>query len=247
VLSHHRFDNANSKSADKGKKKRKRKKLKNNHLTSMLNYHLHSLKESGHITTKCRYKDKPKEELVINKTKQKEEASHQQQQQQPATNTTQPSSATNSAGLAGVHIRLQLYKAIGMKDFILLDNQATASIFCNKDLVDKVYKSDEPMILKTNWGDLVTDMKATVKDFGEVQFNPNAVTNIFSMAEMENKYKISYKSGEFIVHLPHSDAIFKKDVHGLYMFKPPQLNYSSKEFSAHQHGKSGTPVHRPSN
>jgi hypothetical protein len=57
------------------------------------------------------------------------------------------------------------------------------------------------MILKTNGGDLVTNLKADVVDFGEVWYNPNSVTNIFSMAEMESKYKITYNPGEFIVHL----------------------------------------------
>ena len=80
------------------------------------------------------------------------------------------------------------------------------------------------MILKTNGGDLVTDMKAMIKDFGEGWFNPKAVSNIFSMAEMQDKNKISYAQGKFTVHLPHVEAVFIRDERELYKFKPPQNN-----------------------
>jgi hypothetical protein len=36
------------------------------------------------------------------------------------------------------------------------------------------------MNLKTNGGDFVTEMKTKIKDFGEVWFNPNAITNILA-------------------------------------------------------------------
>jgi hypothetical protein len=103
---------------------------------------------------------------------------------------------------------MQFYQAGGMKDVTLLDNQSTARIFCNKDLAENIYKVDEPIILKTNGGDLITNMKASVKDFGEAWFNPDSVTNIFSMAEIESKYTITYNPGELIVHLPHATATF---------------------------------------
>jgi hypothetical protein len=156
---------------------------------------------------------------VVNKVKQEE--LHLQQQ----TSETQ-SSVT---GWAGVHIHMQFYQAGRMKDVILLDNQSTASIFCNKDLVENIYQVDEPMILKTNGGGLITNMKALVKDFGEAWFNPDSVTNIFSMAEMESKYTITYNPGEFIVNLPHLNATFSRNELGLYTFTPSQFGTSSNK------------------
>jgi hypothetical protein len=240
VLSNHRFDNANNRAtSDKGKKDKEEKDGKETtpeeapELSfAQLEGKCYCCGKGGHMSNNCRYKNKPKPEWVINKMKQ--EVSHVNANEttttsNAATTTTSTQAATpttpaTTTGWAGVHIHVQFYQAGVMKNVILLDNQSTASIFCNKDLVDDIYKVDEMMILKTNGGDLITDHKAMVKDFGEVWFNPNAVTNIFSMAEMENKYKISYNTGEFIVHLPHTNAIFKRDSSGLYSFKPPNTS-----------------------
>jgi hypothetical protein len=59
--------------------------------------------------------------------------------------------------------------------------------------------------LSTNGGELHTNLRATVKGFGEVWFHPKAITNIFSFAEMEDRHPITYDSRSehaFIVHLP---------------------------------------------
>jgi hypothetical protein len=37
------------------------------------------------------------------------------------------------------------------------------------------------------------------------------------MAELKDKSKISYDTRKFTVHLPHTDATFIKDIHGLYI------------------------------
>jgi hypothetical protein len=61
----------------------------------------------------------------------------------------------STTGWAGVHIHMQFYQADEMRDVILLDNQSTVSIFCNKDLVENIHQVDEPMVLKTNGGVLL--------------------------------------------------------------------------------------------
>jgi hypothetical protein len=205
------------------------------------------------MSNNCRFKSKPKAEWVINKMKQEE--SHMQKQSSDAptdtnlksTNTGKSTTSTLTDGWAGVHIHSQFYQSGEMRDAILLDNQSTASIFCNKELVYDIHTVAEPMILKTNGGDLITNMKATVKDFGEVWYNPHSVTNIFSMAEMEGKYNITYTPGAFTVHLPHTDAVFKRNDRGLYTFKPPKLQQASKQesmleqFNALQQGFNNPP------
>jgi hypothetical protein len=98
----------------------------------------------------------------------------------------------------------QFYQSINMKSIILLDNQSTVSLFCNKNLAEKIRKVDEHLELATKGGQLRTNLKATVSGNGEVWFHPNAITNIFSFAEMEDKHHVTYNSKSeqaFIVHL----------------------------------------------
>ena len=80
------------------------------------------------------------------------------------------------------------------------------------------------MQLKTNGGTLVTTQKADLPQWGEVWYNENAITNIFSYAEMADKYRITYdseKEDAFVVHLPDKPVRFERIGINLYVFKPP--------------------------
>jgi hypothetical protein len=80
------------------------------------------------------------------------------------------------------------------------------------------------MHLATNGGSMVTNMKADYPQWGEVWFNEKAITNIFSYAEMADRYRITYYDSEkedaFIVHLPDKTVRFKRIGINLYVFKP---------------------------
>jgi hypothetical protein len=55
------------------------------------------------------------------------------------------------------------------------------------------------------------NMKADVPGWGEVWFNPTAMTNIFSYAQMVDCHPITYdstKEDAFIVHLLHKQVKF---------------------------------------
>jgi hypothetical protein len=113
---------------------------------------------------------------------------------------------------------------IKLKNIILLDNQSTVSLFCNKNYVEKVWEVKEQLELATNGGTLKTNKKAFVKGFGDEWFHSGAIINIFSFAEMEDRNPITYKSKKehaFIVHLPDKDVIFVRSPNGLYYFNPP--------------------------
>ena len=68
-------------------------------------------------------------------------------------------------------------------------------------------------------------MKADVPGWGEVWFDPNCMTNIFSYAHMADRYPITYdnrKEDAFIVHLPHKSVKFTRE-NGLYLYRPPYI------------------------
>ena len=74
-------------------------------------------------------------------------------------------------------------------------------------------------------------MRATVPGYGEVWYDPNAITNIFSLAEMEKKYCITYNSCKekaFVVDLPDKKLKFMQSSNGLFIYKP---NYKTNNKS----------------
>ncbi|KAL7577185.1 hypothetical protein ACA910_003520 [Epithemia clementina (nom. ined.)] len=198
--------------------------------------------KAGHKSPDCRYKDKAKEEWAINIAKR--EQSHNQsgppsqinEQQQISAQQSQAGSLTTTTenkatqGWAGVHNNM--YQSMNMKDWILLDNQSTVSIFCNEQLVHDIHKVNETMDLSTNAGTIKVRHRATVPGFGLVWFYNRAITNIFSFAEMEDRYRITYENHKntkaFVVHLAESQAIFRRSENGLYYFKP---KYNTREIN----------------
>lgn len=237
VLSNHRFDIASN--MGKGKSDRSQKENEKELSTqkeeapemsfAMLEGKCYCCGKPNHKSPECRMKDKiPKEEWAINKAKSKEQ-SHATVSQIPVpnNNTREP---TSSTGWSAAHI--QFYQAEEMKELILLDNGSTVNLFCNPNLVENITDSNETLHLSTNGGDLHTNQRATVPKYGEVWFDPTAITNIFSFAEMENRYRITYDSSKekaFVVHLPDKQIKFSRTDNGLYAYKP---NYTTKNHAS---------------
>ena len=89
---------------------------------------------------------------------------------------------------------------------LLLDSFSTVDLFCNKNLVTKIWKSKKSMTVKGDGGDLKTHKKAYVKNCGEVWFNERAITNIMSLKNVKEKFRVTYDSdrdGTFTVHKPN--------------------------------------------
>ena len=76
------------------------------------------------------------------------------------------------------------------------------------------------MTVHGNGGDLTTNQKAHIKNYGDVWFHPDAITNILSLKNVKAKFQVTYDSegaGAFIVHKPNGvDIHFVAHADGLH-------------------------------
>ena len=178
--------------------------------------------KKGHLSTDCRYKNKPKSEWFINQEANKDEQSNVQQE----AGNSEVHETKKSIGWAGVHLEHQFYQSYDLRTWILLDNQSSTNIFCNKDLVENIKDVKSRMDLNTNAGTLTSRKQCTVPDFekfDEVWFNEDAMTNILSFARVRDLgYEIEYDSqaDTFTVHTPIKRYIFERSGTNLYYHKP---------------------------
>ena len=88
-----------------------------------------------------------------------------------------------------------------LRKWSLLDNCSTDNVFCNKDHLEDIHEVDTTLDLKSNGGGLSTKWMGTYPGFGEVWYDPKAITNIVSQDLVEkagfdvdhNKHKKEYK------------------------------------------------------
>ena len=93
-----------------------------------------------------------------------------------------------------------------LRNMLLLDICSTVDLFCSKKLFTKIWESNNSMTVKVNGGDLKTHKKAYVINYGEVWFDERAITNIMSLKNIKEKFRVTYDSGRdgtFIVHKPN--------------------------------------------
>jgi hypothetical protein len=245
VLSNHKHDATNKikKNSPDGNKTNKDKKDDDNKEDEEVNLSFAQMEgkcyccgKAGHKSPSCRDKDKPKTEWAINKAQQSHAQAHSEGSvappgSVPAGSAAPSSSSSSTVGWAGAHIEVnfQQFNPNEMREWILLDNQSSVTVFCNPNLVQNIRKSNEgDMYLSTNGGILVTTKKADLPEWGEVWFNEAAITNIFSYAEMADKYRITYDSSNedaFVVHMSDTKQVrFTRLGNNLYVYKPPIKN-----------------------
>ena len=244
VLSNHRFDKVGTK---KGKDKNEREEIQEESTPTLsfaqMEGKCYCCGKPGHKSPQCRHKTKPREEWAINKAKA-EQQSHVNSdcipnqvgaENQSVTGsvagsaTVTQSSVTNSTpGWSTAHV--QFYQEDVMKSWILLDNQSTVCIFCNPSLVTDIKPVQKSLQLATNGGILSSNKKAIVPNYGEVWYHPSAITNTFSFAEMEDKYRITYDSSvekAFIIHLPDKQVKFTRT----FYYDKPNYRTSNAEIT----------------
>ena len=74
---------------------------------------------------------------------------------------------------------------------------------------------------------MVSQKKCEVPHLGTHWFNESSIANIISLADMTNKYKVTYVSGKekaFHVHTPNTMVKFRQMGNGLYGMHPKHNN-----------------------
>eukprot|EP00978_Attheya_sp_CCMP212_P045051 scaffold332106_cov58-Attheya_sp.AAC.2 len=109
--------------------------------------------KTGHRSNSCRDKDKAKVEWLINKAKIDRESHAQVKEEESSSsiNKEAPVSSISSASksskgtkdrtvgwVVGAHIEMQFFQADELRTWILLDNELSTSIFCNKNYVKDI-------------------------------------------------------------------------------------------------------------
>ena len=104
---------------------------------------------------------------------------------------------------------------------VLLDNQSSVHVFCNRDMVGNIRKAKRTLELESNGGKLPISTIASVDGFEEeVWFSEEAMTNILSLAVVKREYEVSYDGDDFIIHrAKHGfpDMFFKPHSSGLHV------------------------------
>ena len=120
---------------------------------------------------------------------------------------------------------------LNLREVILLDNQSTMSLFCNRRMVTNVSRSTEPLTLRSNGGTLEVNHTATIGQLSEVWFSRKAITNILSLKDVITCYRVTYDSydGAFIVWREDNglpNMIFRMHSSGLHFYDPKREEFT---------------------
>jgi hypothetical protein len=92
--------------------------------------------------------------------------------------------------------------------------------FKARKYLENLQQTNQGVKINCNSGALRTNL---IRDFGTMKawYIPDRIANIFSMHELEKKYRITYDSwkGHYVVHTPKGEVKFHKDCTSLSLCK----------------------------
>lgn len=91
-----------------------------------------------------------------------------------------------------------------LQDYLLLYNQAIASIVLNKKLLLSIWQSNESTIMHGIGGSIKTNWKGYMKGYGMVWYSLQVNANILLLKDVNSKFKMTYTSDNGSVFTIHS-------------------------------------------
>jgi hypothetical protein len=99
-----------------------------------------------------------------------------------------------------------------LKNCIALANRSTLSLFSNPELIQDIQTSSKILSPATNAGVKQSNREANVSGFGKVDYDEDAIANIFGFSDLKKKHRITYDSSKkdaFLVHMDNEIIKFK--------------------------------------
>jgi hypothetical protein len=195
----------------------------------------HHCGKFGHIRPNCpALKDAEDEEPDVDKsdaaskdkkTEKKKKRTSFAQQAAETDNQSEPESQFTNFGFCAT-----TSTPVNLREMTLSDNQSAVDLFCNRELVSRVWRTENSVTVHGNGGTLTTQHKAHIKNYGDVWFHSKALTNILSLKNARDKCHVTYDSlgdGAFVAHKPNG-----VDVH--FVMHADRLHYhdtKNRQFS----------------
>ena len=123
------------------------------------------------------------------------------QDDQPPSIQDEDGDAETKPSVSYAHILSQSRGKQINKDWLLLDNQSTVHVICNRSMLANVRKIDKSMYIHCNAGVASTNLVGELNGVGVVWYHPEGIANIISLSRIKRTNRVTFDS--------HGDNIFK--------------------------------------